>query len=99
VKIKTEDGYRYGYINSNWKKVLDTDYTGISRILDIEGKDIYLIASKNGQYGVTKNKKEQVDFKYQSITYNSDTKLLAVQRSEKYVVIDLNRRKHNSFRI
>ena len=92
VKSKQSDGYRYGYINSNLKKVLNTEYTAISRILDIEGKDIYLIASKNGQYGVTKNKKEVVDFKYQSITYNKDTNLLSVQRSEKYGVIDLNRK-------
>lgn len=79
--------------------MLNADYTGVSRILDIEGKDIYLIASKNGQYGIIINKKEEVDFKYQSITYNSDTNLFAVQRSEKYGVINLKRRKHNSIRI
>lgn len=90
VKTRTEEGYRYGYINSSWKKILNPDYTGVSRILDIQGKDIYLIASKNGQYGIIKNKKEEVDFKYQSITYNSDTNLFAVQRSEKYGVINLN---------
>lgn len=99
VKSKQADGYRYGYINSKFKKVLNTEYTAISRILDIEGKDIYLIASKNGQYGVTKNKKEEVDFKYQSITYNKDTNLLSVQRSEKYGVIDLNRKQYCSNRI
>ncbi len=48
VKTRETEGYRYGYINSKWKKVLDAEYTSISRIIDIKSdKDIYLIASKN----------------------------------------------------
>ncbi len=90
VKVKTTDGYKYGYINSKWKKLLKTEYTSLSRILDIDDKEgIYLIASYNGQYGVIKNKKEEVDFEYQSISYNKDTELLAVQRGENYGVINM----------
>ncbi len=58
VKNKTENGYRCGYINHKWKKILNTEYISVSRILDITSDDVYLIASKNGQYGVIKNKKE-----------------------------------------
>lgn len=90
VKNKTTNGYRYGYINYKWKKILNNDYTAISRVLDINSDDIYLIASKNGQYGLIKNKKEEVEFAYQSIIYNKDTNLLAVQKSEKYGVVSLN---------
>ena len=90
VKNKTESGYRCGYINYKWKKLLNTDYISISRILDINDEDVYLIASKGGQYGVMKNKGEQIEFAYQSISYNRDTNLLAVQKNEKYGVINLN---------
>ncbi len=89
VKNKTTNGYRYGYINHKWKKLLKTEYTSISRILDIDDEDAYLIAAKNGQYGLIKNKSDKVEFAYQSIIYNKDTNLLAVQRSEKYGVLDL----------
>lgn len=89
VKNKTDNGYRYGYINYKWKKILDTEYTGMSRILEIDGDDIYLIVAKNGQYGVLKNKKTEIDFAYQSISYNQDTNLLLVQKSEQYGVINL----------
>src|SRR5699024_10336203 len=64
VKVTTDDGYRYGYINSEWKQVLNTEYTSISRVLDIDSNDIYLIVSRNGQYGVVKNKNVAIDFAY-----------------------------------
>ena len=90
VKKTTNNGYRYGYINSKWKVILDTEYTSISRILDIVSNDIYLIASKNGQYGVIKNKNIKINFAYQSIGYNKDSNLYAVQRSSQYGVIDID---------
>lgn len=90
VKTKTSNGYRYGYINYKWKKLLNTEYTSVSRILDINEDAVYVIAAKNGQYGVMKNKSEEIEFAYQSITYNKDTNLFAVQRSDKYGVLALN---------
>ena len=92
VKNTTEEGYRYGYINSKWKTLLDTEYTDISRILDIDSKEIYLIASKNGQYGVIRNKDIKINFAYQSVGYNKDTNLYAVQRSGQYGVVDIEER-------
>lgn len=89
VKKKTEEGYRYGYINSKWKKVVDLEYSSISRILDTGVEDIYLIAEKKGQFGILKGKDEQTDFMYQAIVYNKEARLLAVQRNEKYGVINL----------
>ncbi len=47
VSNVTEDGYMYGYINYKWKKLLNTEYTEINRILDTDSEDIYLIASKD----------------------------------------------------
>ena len=89
VKIENDEGYQYGYIDDNWKKVLKPEYSSINRITDIEGEDIYLAVAKSGQYALIKNKKPQTDFAYQSILYNKDTETLAVQRGEKYGVISL----------
>ena len=90
VKKTTNDGYRYGYFSSRWKSLLETEYTSITRILDIKSDDIYLIASKNGQYGVIRNKNTEISFTYQSIGYNKDANLYAVQRSGQYGVLDIN---------
>ena len=90
VKSTTKDGYRYGYINSHWEKLLDTEYTDINRILDIDSKDVYIIAGKNGRYGVTKNKDVKIDFAYQSIEYNKEADLYAVQRTGNYGVLNID---------
>lgn len=90
VKVTTDDGYRYGYINSEWKQVLNTEYTSVSRVLDIDSNDIYLIVSRNGQYGVVKNKNVAIDFAYQSIVYNKDTNLFKVERSGQYGVVNID---------
>lgn len=89
VKTEAEDGYKYGYIDYKWKKLLGNEYTSISRLVDVEGEDIYLAVAKNGQYGLMKNKNKVIDFAYQSITYNKTANLLAVQRGEKYGVYNL----------
>ena len=89
VKNTKNEGYRYGYINSKWDKLISTEYTAISRILDIEENEIYLIASKNGRFGIIKNKTEETEFEYQSIIYNKATNLLSVQKNDKYGVVNL----------
>ncbi len=89
VKNTKPEGYRYGYINSKWSKLLDAEYSAISRILDIEGEDIYLIVAKDGRYGIIKNKTEETPFEYQSIIYNKYTNLLSVQKNDKYGVTNL----------
>lgn len=90
VKIEADSDYKYGYIDYKWKKLLDTEYTGINRLIDVQGDDIYLAVAKNGQYGLMRNKKQLIDFSYQAISYNRDAKLLVVQRSDKYGVFNLN---------
>lgn len=91
VGIKTEEGYRYGYINVNGKLLLDTQYNEISRITDIkDDKNIYLISAKNGQYGLTKNGEKLTDNEYQSMTYNPNMNVIVVEKSKKYGVINLS---------
>ena len=66
VAVKTDEGYRYGYINSNGKILIETIYNDISRITDIKDeKNIYLLAAKNGQYGLIKNNQLLTTNEYQ----------------------------------
>lgn len=87
VGEKTSEGYRYGYITSEQKKLLDTQYSDIIRIEDVENKDtdknIFIIARKNGQCGLLKNKKVMIDFKYQDINYSGVDNLFIVTRGKK----------------
>ena len=58
VSKKSDEGYRYGYIDYRGKIIVDTEYTEIERVTEIQdNKNVYLVALKNGQAGVLKNKK------------------------------------------
>lgn len=89
VGIKTEQGYRYGYIDVEGNEVLKTEYNELSRIVDVnDNSDIYLLASKNGQYGVYKNQTQLINNEYQSIEYNKNNKIFILEKSRKYGVAD-----------
>ncbi len=91
VSNKTDEGYRYGYVDYKGKKRLPTEYNEISRITDIEDKDnAYLIVAKNGQYGLINNDKELIKNEYQSISYNKTNKLLTMEKSKKYGIATLD---------
>lgn len=90
VQTKTQDGYRYGYINKEGKILLNTEYNEIDRVTDIEDeKNIYLLISKNGQYGIVKNKKTIIECVYEEIEYNKTNKIFIVQKNTKQGVIDV----------
>ena len=89
VSNKTSDGYKYGYINNKLKKILNIEYDTVERILDIKNEeDTYIIASKNGKYGVIRNNKILIEYAYQSIEYNNDNSILEVEKNGKYGVIN-----------
>lgn len=89
VSNKTTEGYRYGYINNKYKKVLNVEYNTVERILDSKNaKDTCLIASKNGKYGVVKNGKELINYSYQGIEYDSNNSLFELDKNGKYGIID-----------
>ncbi len=86
-----DNGYRYGYINYKGDKLLDTEYTEISRITEInDDNNVYLIAYKDGQAGVLKNKRTIIDYKYESIIYNVNNDAFIVQRNDKKGVLNKN---------
>lgn len=89
VSVKTDEGFRYGYIDVNGKKLLDTQYNEVSRITDIEDpNNVFLLCAKNGQYGVYQNEEELIPNEFQSITYDKPNKVFIVERSKVYGVRD-----------
>ena len=81
----TSDGYRYGYYDYDYDEVLTPDYNQILRIVDVADKNnIYLIAAKNGQYGVFINNAKIINTQYQSINYEKDFNLFIAERTGKY---------------
>ena len=86
VSNTTENGYRYGYVDVKGNMILQTEYNEISRIIDIKGNDIYLIAAQNGQYGMYKNEKQVIKNEYQSISYNSENGTVTLEKTKKFGV-------------
>ncbi len=90
VLVKTEEGYRYGYLNHKGKKVWDTEYNEISRVTEIQENDnFYLIFAKNGQYGIAKNDQQILGNEYQSIQYDETNKVFVIEKSKKYGIANL----------
>lgn len=91
ISNKTAQGYRYGYINYKHKNVLEVEYNSIDRLLQNDfQEDIYLIACKNGQYGVVKNNKVLINYSYQGIEYDSSNKIFELQRNGKNGIVNLD---------
>lgn len=77
-------------MDKNGKEVLKPEYNEISRVTELEDKDsAYLICSKNGQYGLTKNEKIILANEYQSIQYVPNNKVFLIEKSKKYGATDL----------
>ena len=90
LRIKTDDGYKYGYAKNNGKTLLDTIYSEINRITEIENsKDSYFITSINGKYGLVKNSNEVIENDFRSINFDRTNNLLIVQKNSSYGVYDL----------
>ncbi len=91
VSNTTEDGYRYGYVDVDGNLLLEPAYTEISRITNIkDGNNIYLIVAQNGQYGLVKNQEPIIKNEYQSISYNSESNTLTLEKTKRYGVATLD---------
>ena len=91
VGKRTEDGIRYGYINYKGKLRLKLEYNDISRVNGIsDDKLVYLIASKNGQYGLIKDKKEIINFEYQNISYDETSEIFVLEKGKKVGAANIN---------
>lgn len=84
-----DEGYRYGYVDYRGKKILDTIYTEIERVTDFEDeKDIYIVAYKDGQAGLLKNRKLILDYEYEDIIYYAYNDVFIVQRNGNQGIAD-----------
>ena len=90
VYVKTDDGYKCGYISYKGKTILDTKYGEIERINKEDDKNIYLIASENGKNGLYKNSKNIIQNEYQAMTYYDDNDIIILQKNKKYGVAKLD---------
>lgn len=84
ISKKTQDGYRAGYINDKGKKILETEYADVSRVVEIPDESVYLLIVKNGQVGIMKNGEIIVENKYQDIEYHASNNTFILQRNSKY---------------
>lgn len=86
----TSDGYRYGYVNVNGREIIPVKYNDLSRINEVDSKDIYITCAENGKYGLFKNDKKIIKNDYQSIVYNESSNSLIVLKGKKYGVMSLS---------
>lgn len=88
-----ENGYRYGYINYKGDVVLKPEYSEVERVTELEDeKNVYLVAYKDGQAGLLRNKKLILNYEYEDISYNAYNNMFVVQRNGKQGIVDTNGR-------
>lgn len=90
VSKKTEDGYRYGYVDLEGKQIIETIYNDLYRITDIESDDIYTVCAENGKYGLLKNGKKIIENEYQSLVYNESNNTLTGLKGKEYGIITID---------
>lgn len=91
IANKTNEGYRYGYINNKGKLILKPEYIELDRILEKkDDKNSYFVAFKNGRAGLIKNNKVILDYEYDDIFYNAENDLLIVQKNSQQGVMDMS---------
>ena len=90
VSKKTEEGYRYGYVNLKGKEEIEVKYNKLNRITNVNSKDTYIIYAENGKYGVAKNGENIIENNYQSIIYNESNNTLTVLKGKKNGVLSIN---------
>ena len=89
VNVRTDSGYRYGYINYRGKEMLDTMYTDIKRITEKKDDNvIYLVTYKNGKAGILKNGQTIIENEYEDIEYDIENEIIILQKDVKQGVYD-----------
>ena len=91
VGKRTDNGMRYGYIDSNRKQLLKNEFNEIYRITDkLDDNSIYLVAFNQGKAGVYQNKKTIINHEYEDILYDGTNDLLILQKLSKQGVSKLD---------
>ena len=91
VSIKTDEGYRYGYVSYRGKLETEIKYNELERLSDLGNRDnAYLLVAENGRYGVLENDKQIIPNDYQSISFDNSNQIFIVQKGKKYGVLSLD---------
>lgn len=90
VSEKTKNGIIYGYIDYNGKTLIEPKYEAITRALEYDDNDIYLVFMENGKKGVIKNSKVIIKPRYQSINYYGNSKVFVVNKNGKFGFYEKN---------
>lgn len=91
VGIKTETGYRYGYVNAKGKEILECKYTSINRLLEMRSDEAaYLITSLNGKLGFNKDGQVKIKNDYEQIEYDDTNKIILLEKNGKFGLYDLD---------
>ena len=65
--------------------MLKPEYNQLSRTIEIDdNENAYIIASKNGQFGIMKNSEQLLPTEYQSIVYDEGNDIFTIEKSKKY---------------
>lgn len=84
VSEKTKTGIIYGYINYEGKMLIEPEYESITRCLENDAEDVYLVFMQNGKKGVIKDSKIIIKPRYQSIVYYDVSDIFIVNKNKKY---------------
>lgn len=91
LRIKTDDGYKYGYATNKGKILKDAMFNSVNRLTDIDdSKNIYFVATMNGKSGLYKNNKIVINNEFDDIIFDISSKLLLVQNGNGEGVYNLD---------
>lgn len=91
VGNKTDEGYRYGYIDNKGKNILKIEHNKIYRMTEIEDdNNAYLVAEKNGQAGLLKNGQVILNYEYEKIEYDDLNHVFIIEKNNKCGVVDIS---------
>ncbi len=90
LRTRSDNGYKFGYADSNGNVILKTIYNEVNRLTEIEEKDIYLQVSQNGKVGIMKNNNELLKIEFQDIEYDKGSKLFLVQQNNAQGIYNLS---------
>ncbi len=84
ISEKTNTGIIYGYIDYEGKMLIEPEYESISRCLEYEDEEVYLVFMQNGKKGVIKDSKIIIKPRYQSVVYYDVSNIFIVNKNKKY---------------
>lgn len=84
ISQKTKTGVIVGYVDYTGKVLVKPKYESISRALEYQDEDIFLVVMENGKKGVIKNKKSIIKNNYQDINYYDTSDIFIIEKNGKY---------------